>query len=418
MVNAIEIPQGYQLTDIGIFPEGWKVICLNETLDLLTDFEANGSFESVAENVNIYDSENYAWFVRATDLEKNSGLNNVKYVDKKTYDFLKKTKLYGGEVLITKRGEIGKVYFFQMKTDFATVAPNMYLLKLNESVVPFYIFSFFKATIGNRLLIEKNASSTLGALYKDDVKSILIPLPTKSEQIVIATALSDTDALIENLEKHIIKKRNIKKGLLQLLLIPKYNWKVRSIKEIVSTPVTDGPHETPCFLKDGIPFLSVNNLVDNKIDLSELRYISPEDHEIYSRKCKPQKNDILFGKAASVGKVAIVNIDTEFNIWSPIALIRPKEGYEPKYIYYFFQTNAILKQIDFFTNSSSQGNIGMGDIEKLEFSFPPEDEQTEIANILTDMDNEIEDLERKLHKYRMLKQGMMQVLLTGKIRLI
>ena len=193
--------QDYNGADFGIVPEDWEFVQLNDCLDLLTDYEANGSFESIANNVNIYDTENFAWFVRATDLENRTKGKDIKYVDKETYQFLRKTKLFGDEVLITKRGEIGKVYYFKMRTEFATLAPNLYLLKLNKRVLPFYLYCFFISPIGVRLLVEKNASSTLGALYKDDIKSISFPLPTKSEQTAIATALSDTDALIENLEK-------------------------------------------------------------------------------------------------------------------------------------------------------------------------------------------------------------------------
>jgi len=175
---------------------------------------------------------------------------------------------------------------------------------------------------------------------------------------------------------------------------------------------------TPEFVKNGIPFLSVNNLVDNKIDFTDLRQISIKDHEFFSRKCKPEKNDILLGKAASVGKIAVVETDFEFNIWSPIAMIRLKKNISSMFVYYSFQSRPLLNQINYFTNASSQGNIGMGDIEKLKITLPPSDEQTCIATILSDMDREIDALEKKLSKTKNLKQGLMQQLLTGKIRLV
>lgn len=202
--------------------EGWEEVQLKECLDLLTDFEANGSFESVAENVSIHDTENHAWYVRATDLENNSELSLVKYVDKRSYNFLKKTSLAGDEVLITKRGEIGKVYYFKMKTKYATLAPNMYLLKLNKSVHPYYIYCYFKNDVGNRLLIEKNASTTLGALYKDAVKAIPVMLPpTKAEQIEIASTLLEMDNEIQALERKLTKQKEIKQGMMQVLLTGK-----------------------------------------------------------------------------------------------------------------------------------------------------------------------------------------------------
>ena len=110
--------------------------------------------------------------------------------------------------------------------------------------------------------------------------------------------------------------------------------------------------------------------------------------------------------------------DIEFNIWSPIALIRIANENVPLFIYYQLQSAGLGRQIALLTNSSSQGNIGMGDIERLELSLPPFDEQTAIATVLSDMDAELTALEARRDKTRAIKQGMMQELLTGRIRLV
>jgi type I restriction enzyme S subunit len=255
-----------------------------------------------------------------------------------------------------------------------------------------------------------------------EIEVVLPPLP---EQRAIAAALSDVDALMAAQDALIAKKHAIKQAAMQQLLTGKTRlpgfggeWKSKRLTEITQIPVTDGPHLTPKFLQGGIPFLSVNNLVDNKIDLSELRYISVEDHIIFSKKCKPKTNDILLGKAASVGKVAIVDLDMEFNIWSPIAMIRINDQNVPSFVYYCFQSQSVIRQIELLTNASSQGNIGMGDIEKLEFALPCKEEQHAIAAVLSDMDAEIAALERRRDKTRQIKQGMMQQLLTGRVRLV
>jgi len=212
-------PKGTKPSELGEIPEDWKVQTVDEQLKLLTDFEANGSFESVAQNVSIKDNDGYAWYVRATDLENSSRLSKVKYVDAKSYSFLKKTSLYGDELLITKRGEIGKVYFFEMKTEHATLAPNMYLLKLNENVCGKFLYYFFKSDIGQKLLKKNNASTSLGALYKDDVKSMLIALPSElEEQTAVSTIISDMDNEIQTLEQRLAKTRQIKQGMMQELL--------------------------------------------------------------------------------------------------------------------------------------------------------------------------------------------------------
>ena len=194
-------------------------------------------------------------------------------------------------------------------------------------------------------------------------------------------------------------------------------WEFRRVSDIVATPITDGPHLTPRFTSEGIPFLSVNNLVDNRIDTASLRYISLEDHREYSRKCRPQKWDVLIGKAASVGKVAIVDFDWEFNIWSPIAVIRVGPPNLPLYVFYALQAPAVSRQIEYFTNSSSQGNIGMKDIGRLVLAMPPPDEQHTITEALSNVDELLAALDALIAKKRAIKRAAMQQLLTGRARL-
>jgi type I restriction enzyme S subunit len=260
-------------------------------------------------------------------------------------------------------------------------------------------------------------------------KAVLLDLPCvippQKEQQAIANVLSDVDTLIAGLETLIAKKRDLKQAAMQQLLtgqtrLPGFSgdWVRNDLKNLVSTPITDGPHLTPTFYETGVPFLSVNNLANNRIDWSDLRFISKADDEIFSRKCKPLKGDVLLGKAASVGKVAIVEDDFDFNIWSPIALIRAGEKVNGKFLYYQLLSADCITQVLLLTNSSSQGNIGMGDIEKLQISYPCYEEQMAIAKVLADMDAELGSLETRLVKTRELKQGMMQELLTGRTRLL
>lgn len=200
------------------FSGEWEVVRLDDCLELLTDFEANGSFADVADNVRVFDSENFAWYVRATDLEEDTPTENVKHVDEDTYKYLKKTSLFGGEVLITKRGDIGKVYYFSRKTQFATLGPNLYLLKLNSRAVPYFVYLYFKFGPGNRGLTKNNASTTLGALYKNDVKAIEITLPVIEEQKAISAIISAFEAEVQALEQQRDKTRLLKQGMMQELL--------------------------------------------------------------------------------------------------------------------------------------------------------------------------------------------------------
>lgn len=208
-------------SELGRIPKDWCVENINSVLNLLTDFEANGSFEIVKNNVTIFDFENYAWYVRATDLENKIPLNKVRYVDFNSYKFLKKTSVKGGELLITKRGEIGKVYQVPHINIPMTIAPNMYLLLFNNNVVIDFMYYFFISECGQQKLKKNNASTTLGALYKDDVKNISFKCPKPKEQKQIASILSFIDSKIQKEKQELNKLKSIKEGLMQDLLAGK-----------------------------------------------------------------------------------------------------------------------------------------------------------------------------------------------------
>ena len=172
---------------IGKIPDHWIKCELRYVLDSLTDFESNGSFSSVKENVQV-DDEGPVWYVRMTDLENNHIRDeNCKYCNIETYNFLQKTKLFGGELLITKRGEIGKVYLFPNDCGLSTLGPNSYLLRLiSLKVNPPYLYYFYISDSGQVTLKLLDNSTTIGSLYKDDIKGsyIMIPPNTEQEQII------------------------------------------------------------------------------------------------------------------------------------------------------------------------------------------------------------------------------------------
>jgi type I restriction enzyme S subunit len=287
-----------------------------------------------------------------------------------------------------------------------------------------HLFRYCQQTgVFARVALQTTSIAHLGG--KRFERLVLAWPPSEREQRAIAAALSDVDTLLDALTRLIAKKRDIKQAAMQQLLtgtsrLPGFSgaWATKALRDIVSTPITDGPHLTPRFLADGVPFLSVNNLVNNVLDLGNLRFVSREDHLEFSKKCRPRRGDILFGKAASVGMVALIDTDLELNIWSPLALIRVGESSNPRFISYALQARHVHGQIKLLTNSSSQGNIGMGEIGLIEIPVPPLPEQTAIAAVLSDMDAEIAALEARRDKTRALKQGMMQELLTGRTRLV
>lgn len=162
-------------------------------------------------------------------------------------------------------------------------------------------------------------------------------------------------------------------------------WRVRPIKHIVETPVTDGPHETPVLYETGIPFLSAEAVKDGVLDFNYKRgYISLKDHDRFKKKISPKKDDIFIVKSgATTGNVGIVNTDEVFDIWSPLALIRCNKTLAiQKYIYFYLLSTLFKSQVEFNWSFGTQQNIGMGVIERIKVILPPVSEQQKIVEVL------------------------------------
>jgi type I restriction enzyme, S subunit len=162
------------------------------------------------------------------------------------------------------------------------------------------------------------------------------------------------------------------------------HWTVSYLKRIVAMPITDGPHETPQFADEGVPFVSAEAVSSGKIDFSKIRAcISNEDNARYSQKYSPKLHDIFMVKSgATTGITAIVEDRTDFNIWSPLAVIRCNEEANPHFVLNFMRSRNFQEAVTLNWSFGTQQNIGMGVIENLPCTLPPFAEQANIAEFL------------------------------------
>lgn len=257
----------------------------------------------------------------------------------------------------------------------------------------------------------------------------VIQLPEDmSEQRRMARALSDMDALIETTQKLIDKKKDIKKGIMQELLTGKKRldeyqgeWVECKLLSLLSQAVTDGPHETPDLVEAGIPFISVDAIVDNKIDFSRMRGYITEEYDLQCcKKYKPQVNDVYLVKSGStVGKVAIVETTRRFNIWSPLAAMRCNSKTDPHFLYYLLQTDNLQSQVMDKASHGTQPNLSMRQLEKFDVVVPAQiEEQKAIAKVFIEIDADISAYEKLCEKYKGIKAGMVSRLLSGETRML
>ena len=195
---------------IGMIPKHWEISSIKHLINLLTDYDANGSFADIAQNCNINNGTPYAWMVRTTDLvNKRYGIvNGNNYCDKKTYAYLSKSSLSINDIIIAKRGDIGKVFLIPDINVPMTLAPNTYLLKtIKAKINNNFLYYALSSKYGKDAMTIFNKSTTLGALYKDDVKALPIACPPLTEQIVIAAHLDKEmqrfDSAISNCQRQI-----------------------------------------------------------------------------------------------------------------------------------------------------------------------------------------------------------------------
>jgi type I restriction enzyme, S subunit len=194
--------------------------------------------------------------------------------------------------------------------------------------------------------------------------------------------------------------------------VPRH-WEVVRLKNVLARRITDGPHTTPEFIDDGVPFLSVDGIQDGELQFDGCRYVSAEEHAEYRRKALPRRDDLLMGKAASTGKIARVKVDFEFSIWSPLALIRLNRDVSNPAFYEYSLKSAIAQgQIDIFCTANTQKNISMDDIPRLVLTRPPLVEQAIIGGFLGRETGKIDALVAEQRRLMELLQEKRQAVIS------
>lgn len=172
----IKIPQNCATreTELGLFPADYSVIKTGELPMIVTDYVANGSFASLKENVQLYQERNYAYFIRNTDLK--AGTFEM-FVDEHSYNFLAKSRLFGGEIIISNVGDVGSVFLCPKLDAPMTLGNNIIMLKPSQDELRYYLYIWFKWSMGQGLMQGIKGGSAQPKFNKTDFKSLPVILP-------------------------------------------------------------------------------------------------------------------------------------------------------------------------------------------------------------------------------------------------
>ena len=410
----------YKQTDIGCIPKDWDVKKLGS---ILQSTQLGGNYPNT-ESITKYP------LIKMGNLARGYiDLSKIEYVSNgiiPTY----RDKLSYGNVIFNTRNTldlVGKVSIWRDELQSAYFNSNIMRLKFKKQFVSsdFFINNIFNSkNLISQLRNIATGTTSVAAIYTRDLINIQIPLPPLKEQKAIAEVLSDTDALITTLEKRIAKKRNIKQGAMQKLLTPQDDWEVKKlgeIAEITSAGVDKkiNPNETQVALLNYMDVYKRDYIFRNELNHNVTAPFSKKIN------CNVKKSDIFLLPSSEtrtdIGTCAISMEDMDGVVYSyHIFRLRYLIDIDELFGMFMLKTQSFLNQSEMLCEGSGKRYVvSMNKFRSMEVYYPKlKTEQTRIATILSDMDSEIDLLEKKLSKTKELKQGLMQQLLTGKIRLV
>lgn len=409
----MEVKKGYKQTEIGVIPDDWNLVYLKDISSLKgrigwqglkkEEFTMNSDQPFLITGMNFKDGE-IRW-------------DEVYHVPFDRYELAKEIQLRESDVLMTKDGTIGKMLYVSKipSPGHATLNSHLLLFRpLKKSYFPKYLYYNFHSTYFKKFIEDNKSGTTFFGISQESVGKYLFILPPIKEQTAIANALSDTDNWINSLEQLLTKKHQIKQGAMQKLLKPKEGWEVKKLGDLAQVVGGGTPRTNNSSYWNGeINWFTPTEVGRSKYSYSSIRKITKEGLENCSARVLPI-GAILLTTRAGIGDATILMKEACTNQGFQSFITHCYNSNE--FVYYLIKN---LKK-ELLTNASGSTflEISPNKLKSITVIVPSFEEQTHIATILSDMDDEIAQLETKLAKAKQIKQGMMQVLLTGRIRLV
>ena len=432
---------------IGEIPGHWKLFSFRYQIAVLTDYTANGSFANLAQNVTYLDTPSYSRLIRLTDLRSNL-MNDGVYVDKEAHNYLKKSGLTGGELLIANVGAYAGLACIMPKVGIpATLGPNMFLIKLKKrSIFTNYIHYLINSKLYWRYIQIVAQSSAQPKLNKDDIRKLPVVFPFLKEQTTIAnfldckTAKIDQAVAIKEKQIQLLKERKqiliqdaVTKGLDPdvpmkdsgvewIGEIPKH-WNIKRLRLIGNTQ--NGISAGAEFFGSGYPFVSYSDVYNNR-ELPNLvkglAKSSIQDRIQYSVK----KGDVLFTRTSEtveeIGFTSVcMNTIKDSTFAGFLIRFRPKQGVlNPGFSKYYLSSNIhrsyFVREMNLVTRASLSQEL----LKNLPVVLPPYKEQLAVYNFIqtqsAKIDKAITIQEKMIEKLKEYKATLINSAVTGKIK--
>ncbi len=427
------IQEGYKQTEFGVIPESWEI----NTLEHFTDEKRPICYGIVQTGPKINSG---VPCLRVVDiLDKKINTENLIYTTQEISSSYKRTILKKGDLVFPLRGKIGTVGLINEELVGANLTRGVALIALKKSN-PIFLKQLFGS---HKILTQLHGSMNGSALQEitiDTLKKFKVVMPDIVEQQKIATALSDTDALISELEKLIEKKQAIKNATMQQLLtgktrLPEFalredgtpkgykdsdlgqipeDWEVVQFDKHIEKIIGGGTpsRSIASYWGQDIPWVTVKDFATFDPNSAQ-EYITNQGLKSSASNLIPA-GILITSTRMALGKALIYQVDVAIN--QDLKAIFTKTSLDATYLKYWFDNNA--KKIDDLGSGSTVKGISLPDLKTLSFIEMSLLEQLAIKNILVSIDKDLSLLKQRYEKTKSIKQGMMQELLTGKTRLV
>jgi type I restriction enzyme, S subunit len=405
-----QLPKGYKQTEVGVIPEEWEVSTFNE----LFYVTAGGDVDPKRSASDQDETHCYPIYSNALT---NRGL----------YGYCSYADHQAGSITITARGTLG---FANFRDHSYTAIGRVLVLQPKNEIVG----SFFADLINHRVKFAIE-STGVPQLTAPQISIYRLPVPPLPEQRAIAGALSDVDALIVALDSVLSKKRDLKQAAMQQLLTGQKRltgfhgeWESVQFSDIADKSIPwsigGGPFgsnlKASDYTDEGVRIIQLQNIGDGRFH---------DDYAIYTSEAKADEllsnniypGEIILSKMGDpVARACFVpTVDRRYLMASDgIRLAVDSRRFSKRFVHDYINSVYFRKKVIEASTGSTRQRIGLVELRQLPFVAPPLDQQTAIAEVLSDMDAELAALTQRRDKTRALKQGMMQELLTGRTRLI
>ena len=347
--------------------------------------------------------------IKTGKLDANASSENGKYPFFTCSKDILRINTYSFEcecVLLAGNGDLN-VKYYDGKFD---AYQRTYILECKNNIISTkYLYYFMKKYV--EVLRNQSIGGVIKYIKLSNISDALIPVHNKKQQEKIVKEISQVEEIIDIRNKQLEELQNIIKSQFVEMFgdIEDTKYNVMKLQELTNL-ITDGEHKKPNYTDEGKPFISVVNITTGELKFDNCKFVSDEDTLKFQKRCKPERNDILYTKVgATYGRSAIVNTDKEFSLYVSVCLIKPKmDVVNPIFLNYTLRQPYVKKQADKCIKGIGVPDLHLIEIKNFNIILPPIELQNKFAEFVKQVDKQKFEIENSLKEMQELYESLME----------